>query len=70
MLVARLRSIPKLMAESRIALKRMIEKARSMGANAVVSVRIAASMIASGVAETVYYGITVVIGKRGVITVF
>lgn len=49
-----------LMAESRqIALERMIQKARELGANAVIGVRITTSMIASGVAEIVFYGTAV-----------
>ncbi len=49
-----------LMAESReIALKRMIDKAKSLGANAVIGVRISTSMISSGVAEIVFYGTAV-----------
>ncbi len=49
-----------LMAESRdTALKRMMEKAKNMGANAIIGVRMSTSMIASGVAEIVFYGTAV-----------
>ncbi|MEB3825596.1 MAG: YbjQ family protein [Desulfurococcales archaeon] len=49
-----------LMAESRdTALKRMMEKAEKMGANAIIGVRLSTSMIASGVAEIVFYGTAV-----------
>ncbi|MCE4619150.1 MAG: YbjQ family protein [Desulfurococcales archaeon] len=54
-----------LMAESRnLALKRMVEKARELGANAVIGVRMATSMIAQGVAEIVYYGTAVIIEPK------
>lgn len=54
-----------LLASSRDeALRRMIEKARAMGANAVVGVRLATSNIMSGAAEVVAYGTAVVL-ERG-----
>ena len=50
----------KMMAESREqALDRMIEDARALGANAIVSVRITTSMIMSGAAEILVYGTAV-----------
>ena len=49
-----------LLDESRkIALDRMVEKARSMGADAVVNIRFSTSMIMQGVAEIVAYGTAV-----------
>jgi len=54
-----------LLASSRDeALKRMIEKARIMGANAVVGVRLATSNIMSGAAEVLAYGTAVVLEKE------
>jgi len=51
----------KLLAEAREeALKRMIEDAKRMGANAVVGVRFMTSMVATGVAEIYAYGTAVV----------
>ena len=53
-----------LMAMSREeALKRMIEKAKSLGANAVVGVRFTTSAVASGASEIVAYGTAVVMEK-------
>ncbi len=50
----------KLLAESREqALDRMIEEARSMGANAVVGVRFSTSLMAQGAAELLAYGTAV-----------
>ncbi|MCS7099332.1 MAG: YbjQ family protein [Sulfolobales archaeon] len=46
------------------ALRRMVEKAKSMGANAVVGVRLATSSIMSGAAEVVAYGTAVVLEKE------
>ena len=43
------------------ALERMMEDARDLGANAVVSVRIATSMVMSGAAEMLAYGTAVTI---------
>lgn len=54
-----------LLASSRDeALRRMIEKAKAMGANAVVGVRLATSNIMSGAAEIVAYGTAVVLEKE------
>ena len=50
----------KLMAESREqAMDRMIENARSMGADAVLGVRFTTSMITSGAAELMAFGTAV-----------
>jgi uncharacterized protein YbjQ (UPF0145 family) len=50
----------KLMGESREqAIQRMVAEAESLGANAVVGVRIATSMIMSGAAEILVYGTAV-----------
>ena len=50
----------KMMAESREqALDRMIEEAKGLGANAVVSIRITTSMIMSGASEILVYGTAV-----------
>lgn len=43
------------------ALRELKERARRMGANAVIGARMATSMIASGVAEVVWYGTAVVV---------
>ncbi len=43
------------------ALRELREKAKKMGANAVVGVRLTTSMIAQGVAEVVWYGTAVVV---------
>ena len=52
----------KLLAESReSALDRMVEEARSLGANAIVGVRFATSEVAQGAAEILAYGTAVVI---------
>jgi uncharacterized protein YbjQ (UPF0145 family) len=52
----------KMMGESREqAIDRMVEEARSMGANAVVDVRFSTSYIMSGAAEILAYGTGVVI---------
>jgi len=49
-----------LLAESRQdAVDRMVEQARSMGANAVVNVRFATSSVAQGAAELYVYGTAV-----------
>lgn len=54
------REYRKLMAESREqALDQMIEEARELGANAVVSVRMTTAMIAQGMAEILVYGTAV-----------
>jgi len=51
-----------LLASSRNeALSRMIEKAKALGANAVLGVRFATASIMSGVAEIVAYGTAVIV---------
>lgn len=51
-----------LLASSRDeALKRMVEKAKAIGANAVIGVRLATSNIMSGAAEVVAYGTAVIL---------
>ncbi|MCE4621442.1 MAG: YbjQ family protein [Desulfurococcales archaeon] len=53
-----------LLAEAReTAIKRLIEKARAMGANAVIGVRLSTSAVASGAAEILAYGTAVVLEK-------
>jgi uncharacterized protein YbjQ (UPF0145 family) len=55
------RDYTKLLAEAREqALDRMVEEARSLGANAVVGVRFSTSMIMAGAAELLAYGTAVV----------
>ena len=50
----------KMMAESREqALDRMVEEAKALGANAILSVRITTSMVMSGAAEILVYGTAV-----------
>ncbi len=52
----------KLLAESREqALDRMVEEAKSLGANAVVEVRFSTSMVMSAAAELLAYGTAVVV---------
>ncbi len=52
----------KLLAESREqALDRMVEEARTLGANAIVGVRFVTSMVAEGLAELLAYGTAVVV---------
>jgi uncharacterized protein YbjQ (UPF0145 family) len=52
----------KLLAESREqSLDRMLEEARSLGANAVVGVRFMTSQVAQGMAELLAYGTAVVV---------
>ncbi len=52
----------KLLAESReSALDRMVEEARSLGANAITGVRFATSEVAHNAAEILAYGTAVVI---------
>lgn len=46
------------------ALKRMVEKAKAVGANAVIGVRLATSNIMSGAAEVVAYGTAVILEKE------
>lgn len=55
----------KLMGESREqAIDRMVEEATELGANAVVGVHFATSMIQSGAAELMVYGTAVVIEEE------
>ena len=55
-----LKGYTELLVESRNeALKRMIEQATSMGANAIVNVRFSTSSIAAGAAEILCYGTAV-----------
>jgi uncharacterized protein YbjQ (UPF0145 family) len=62
-----LRGYTELLRESREeALKRMIEQAKSVGANAIVNVRFATSSVASGAAELYVYG-TAVRAEAGVL---
>ena len=52
----------KLMAEAREqALDRLMDEARRLGANAVISLRFSTSVIMGGAAELLAYGTTVVI---------
>ena len=52
----------KLLAESREnALDRMVEEAKSLGANAIVGMRFATSEVSSGSAELLAYGTAVVV---------
>ena len=52
----------KLMAESREqALDRMVDDARNLGANAIVSARFQTSMVMNGAAELLAYGTAVVV---------
>lgn len=54
-----------LMAESRdLAIKRMVEKARALGANAVLGMRFSTSQIMSGAAEVMAYGTAVVLERE------
>ena len=54
----------KLLAESREqALDRMVEHARSIGANAIISVRFETSMISQGSAELLAYGTAVILSE-------
>ncbi len=61
-----LRDYTKLMAQAREqAIDRMIDDARSIGANAVVSVRFATAEIAAGAAEMLAYGTGVIVEDDG-----
>jgi uncharacterized protein YbjQ (UPF0145 family) len=69
-MVAGLRSIvggeiseyTKLMAEAREqSIKRMVEQAEGMGANAIVDTRFVTSMVMSGASELLVYGTAIVI---------
>jgi len=56
----------KLLAESREqALDQMVDEARELGADAVLSVRMATSMIAQGMAELLVYGTAVRVEREG-----
>ena len=57
-----IRDYTKMMAESREqALDRMIEEAKSMGANAVINIRFATSMIMQSASEILAYGTAVIV---------
>lgn len=57
-----IRDYTKMMAEAREqALDRMVEEARSLGANAVVGLRFSTSMIMQGAAEIIAYGTAVIL---------
>ncbi len=57
-----IRDYTKMMAESREqALDRMVEEAESLGANAIISMRITTSMIMQSASEILAYGTAVVI---------
>lgn len=58
------REYTKLMAEAREeALKRLAQSAKAMGANAVVGVRFATSMLGARMAEVYAYGTAVIVEK-------
>lgn len=60
-----IRAYGKLLEDSREeALKRMMEDAENLGANAVVSVRIATSVVMGGAAEMLAYGTAVTVEKE------
>ncbi len=46
------------------ALKRMIEKAKKLGANAIINVRFSTSNITSGASEILAYGTAVIVEKE------
>ena len=55
-----------LLAQSRdIAIQRMKERARALGANAIIGVRLTSASIMSGAAEVVAYGTAVLVEKEG-----
>lgn len=57
-----IRDYTKMMAESREqALDRMVEEAESLGANAIITMRITTSMIMQSASEILAYGTAVVI---------
>ena len=63
---AELHHYTKMMAETREqALDRMQDEARSLGANAVISVRFATTSIATGAAELLAYGTAVRLAEPG-----
>ena len=54
-----------MLAESReIAMQRMIQHAKEMGANGIIGVRFMTSAVASGVAELFSYGTAVILEKE------
>ena len=60
-----IREYTELLVESRnIALKRMIEKAKRMGANAVIGFRFTSSMIGGRISEMLAYGTAVVVEEE------
>lgn len=60
-----IRAYAELLEDSREeALQRMMEDARALGANAVVSVRIATSVVMAGAAEMLAYGTAVTIEEE------
>lgn len=64
-----LKAYTELLEESRQeALQRMITKAQSMGANAIVGVRFSTSNIAQGASELFVYGTAVVVKPSGLAT--
>ena len=59
-----MREYTKMMAEAREqAIDRMVEEARTLGANGVVGVRFQTSMIMRGAAEMLCYGTAVVLER-------
>lgn len=57
-----IRDYTKMMAESREqALDRMVEEAESLGANAIINVRFATSMIMQSASEILAYGTAVIV---------
>ena len=55
-----------LLAEARDeAVRRMVERARSMGANAIIGVRFATTAVAAGAAEVLAYGTAVEVEPTG-----
>ncbi len=60
-----IRGYGKLLEDSREeALQRMMEDAEALGANAIVSVRIATSVVMGGAAEMLAYGTAVTVEKE------
>lgn len=58
-----LKGYTELLNESRAeAIKRMVEQAQSVGANAVVNVRFSTTSVSSGAAELYAYGTAVTVG--------
>lgn len=51
-----------LQAARRIAIERMVEEARKLGADAVLGVRLSTSMVMTGAAEIIAYGTAVKLG--------